>query len=114
MAAYESYADGKITRDEFLQRRDQLASDTERLTAEKATLAAQLTALEQAQDSELHTTAEAASEFLKAEDVTNEMLRQFIDRVNVFTGGRIEIVYRFSNPFMDSLAELQAEPVSNQ
>lgn len=111
MVAYESYADGKITRDAFIRRRDELASDIERLKAEKETLTAQLSSLEQAQSSELHEVADTASEFLKAEDVTNEMLRLFIDRVNVFTGGRVEIVYRFSDPFMDSLAELQAKPV---
>lgn len=111
MVAYENYADGKITRDAFIRRRDELASDIERLKAEKETLTAQLSSLEQAQSSELHEVADTASEFLKAGDVTNEMLRLFIDRVNVFTGGRVEIVYRFSDPFMDSLAELQAKPV---
>lgn len=109
MTAYEQYSDGRLTREEFLRRRSDLAANMERLNDEKSKLNDQLKVLEQAQQSELHETAEAATEFLKAENVTNDMLLMFIDRVKVFTGGQIEIVYRFSDPFMETLAELQSD-----
>lgn len=109
MAAYEKYSDGRMAREVFLRRKDELAADTQRLTAEKENLEAQLTALEQAKSSELHEAAEAAADFLEAENVTNDMLLTFIDRVNVFTGNRVEIVYRFNDPFMETLAEIQNE-----
>ncbi|CAK7087418.1 MAG: hypothetical protein ENTB_04218 [Enterocloster aldenensis] len=113
MAAYERYSEGNITRDEFIRQKDRLAADTDRLTAEKAVLEKQLAVLEQAQASELHETAGTAAQFLKASDVTNEMLLNFIDRVLVFTGGRVEIVYRFSNPFLESLKALHEESEKN-
>lgn len=102
MEAYEKYSDGKITRDEFIRFRDQLVSETETMTAEKTSLEERLALLEQSQSTELHDLAESALQFLKATDVTNEMLRGFIDRVLVFAGGRVEIVYQFNNPFEDT------------
>ena len=39
---------------------------------------------------------------LTADELTNEMLLFFIDRVNVFSGMRVEIIYRFS----DEIAKL--------
>lgn len=113
MAAYEQYSDGALTRDGFLRRRAELASALERLTAEKDALSEKLKVLEQAKSSELHEAAEAATEFLKAENVTNEMLLTFIDRVLVYSGNRVEIVYRFSDPFMETLAETQQEVEDN-
>lgn len=109
MTAYEQYSDGKMTRENFLRKKKEVAADIERLVDEKEKLVRQLTALEQAKSSELHETAEAADEFLRAENVTNDMLLTFIDRVNVFSGNRVEIVYRFSNPFMETLIEIQNE-----
>ncbi len=112
MDAYEQYSDGKLSREGFLQRKAELVSELERLNAEKAALEEKLKVLEQAQESELHEAAGAASEFLRAENVTNDMLLNFIDRVNVFTGGRVEIVYRFSGQFLEGLAEIQKESES--
>lgn len=34
---------------------------------------------------------------LTADELTNEMLLFFIDRVNVYSGMRVEIIYRFSD-----------------
>lgn len=41
--------------------------------------------------------------------MTNDMLLTFIDRVLVYAGNRVEIVYRFSDPFMETLTEIQQE-----
>lgn len=107
MESYEQYSDGKISRETFLSRRSEFGAEVERLTAEKTALEEQLMVLEQSQKSELHEAAEAAANFLKTENVTNAMLLTFIERVNVFTGNRVEIVYRFSDPFLETLTEIQ-------
>ena len=46
-----------------------------------------------------------AEAFLKAENVTNQMLKSFIERVDVYTGSRIEIRYRFNNPFRTEMED---------
>ena len=97
--AYERYSDGGISRDEFLHIRDLAAAQTQRLEAQKISLEKDLTELRQAESSELKETAAKAEAFLKAENVTNQMLKSFIKRVDVYTGSRIEIRYRFNNPF---------------
>ena len=99
MTAYERYSDGKISREEFLQVREMVSAETAQLEAQKAAYETELTDIEQAESNELKEAATKASDFLKAENVTNQMLRTFIERVDVYTGSRIEIRYRFSNPF---------------
>lgn len=109
MESYEQYSDGKISRETFLSRRAGLVAEVERLTGEKTALEEQLAVMEQAQKSELHEAAEAATNFLSSENVTNAMLLNFIERVNVFTGNRVEIAYRFSDPFLEALTEIQLD-----
>lgn len=43
--------------------------------------------------------AQKAEEFLSREIFTNDMLLYFIDKVKVYSGGKIEIVYRFQDVF---------------
>lgn len=101
MAAYEQYADGKLSKDAYLARRDELAAEAARLNGERDDLGGRLKAMEQSRDSGATETAAAAREFLRAEDVTNDMLLNFVGSVKVFSGGRVEIDYRFRNPFSD-------------
>ena len=49
---------------------------------------------------------EPADSFFQAGNITNQMLLQFIERVNVYSGMKVEIVYKFSDPFMQSLQML--------
>lgn len=97
--AYERYTDGKMSRGEFAALRQKIMAETDTLEAEKAALEGQLDDLEKAKDTEAHELATAGSAFLKAENITNQMLLTFIEKVLVYTGGRVEIVYRFRNPF---------------
>ena len=76
------------------------------LEEQRASLEKRLADLTAASSPELHETAVAADLFLGAENVTNQMLLQFIERVNVYSGMRAEIVYKFSDPFMQSLQAL--------
>lgn len=96
---YERYADGSLSKEEFLVIRNKIVQETESLEKEKTALEEQLSTLEQSGDTELKELAAEASSFLEADNVTNEMLRLFIDKVYVYSGMRIEIVYRFKNPF---------------
>lgn len=106
MDAYERYSDGEISRGEFMKARDRITAENASLEAQKARLEKQLSELEQASSSELRETAAAADSFFRAGNITNQMLLQFIERVNVYSGMKVEIVYKFSDPFMQSLQML--------
>ena len=106
MAAYERYSEGEITRESFIWEKDRLMADNAALEEQRASLEKQLADLTAASSPELHETAVAADLFLGAGNVTNQMLLQFIERVNVYSGMRVEIVYKFSDPFMQSLQTL--------
>lgn len=62
-----------------------------------------LKALEENADPEMEMYVSEAQEFLNTETVTNQMLLQFIERVDVYTGMRIEIHYRFSDELISEL-----------
>lgn len=53
--------------------------------------------LKQIGNRELTETCDMARKTLTADELTNEMLLFFIDRVNVYSGMRVEIIYRFSD-----------------
>lgn len=97
ITAYERYSDGQTTRDIFLIERDKLAAETQQLTDEKAKLEQELMSLSQAQDSELTAMADTARTYLKADELTNRMALCFIDRIDVYSGMRLHIHYRFSD-----------------
>ena len=46
-----------------------------------------------------------ARQVLSADEQTNEMLLFFIDRVNVYSGMRVEIIYRFSDEIAAAMQE---------
>lgn len=103
MQSYEKYSDGKISRDEFMVIRSRITSETELLEAEKSSLETQLAEMEHSAATAEDGTTHLAEQFLNADNATNQMLLLFIEKVNVFAGGRIEIVYRFSDPFRNLL-----------
>lgn len=76
--AYEKYVDGQITREDFLSMRDKLAGELAKLNEEKASIESDLAAYEAAEDSELILLGQEAESFLKAKEVTNQMLLHFI------------------------------------
>lgn len=108
MIAYERYTDGAMERVDFKVLSERIAQEVQQLEQEKAQLQTELAKLETELFSQGDGTAKSAEEFLKAENVTNEMLLAFIDRVYVYSGMRVEIVYRFSDPFAQTIAEQQA------
>lgn len=99
MQSYEQYSEGKISKEAFAAVRERITLETEQLTKEKAELTEQLTALENTISVSRDSMMDAATEFLGAENLTNDMLKLFIDKVLIYSKDRIEIVYNFSDPF---------------
>ena len=105
VTGYERYSDGEISRSEFTALRDQLAAELEKLGEEKRALEQQLAELQSTVDPELKQLAAAADEALNAEQVTNEMLLFFIERIDVYSGMRVEITYRFRDVLEGIISE---------
>ena len=97
VSAYERYAEGRLQRDIYLMERDKLNAENDRLSAEKERLEKGLLSLSQSRNRELTETCDLARRTLTADELINEMLLFFIDRVNVYSGMRVEIIYRFSD-----------------
>ena len=70
---------------------------------EKSKLEKQLTEMQNAVDPEMNQLTATAYEFLNAEQITNQMLLFFIDRIYVYSGMRIEIKYKFKDTLKDVL-----------
>ena len=97
VSAYERYAEGRLQRNIYLMERDKLNAESDSLSSEKERLEKELLALSQSRNRELTETCDMARKTLTADELTNEMLLFFIDRVNVYSGMRVEIIYRFSD-----------------
>lgn len=89
--------------------RDEVAAEVERLNSEKLIMEEQLSTLLHAEKPELGSMAASASCFLKEKEITNQMLRFFVDRVYVYSGMKLDIRYKFSDGLMTTLQAYQAE-----
>ena len=98
-AAYEKYVDGIISRDEFLAVKTKLSANEEKLHTELDRLKNELAIIMARKNESTVHLANKAEDFLSKESFTNEMLLYFIDKVKVYSGGRIEIVYQFQDVF---------------
>lgn len=90
--AYERYADGSLSQELYLAERDRLYSTADILAVEKEKLEKELVSLIRSKNQDMTDTVQKAQEVLSASDLTNDMLLFFIDRVNVYTGMRVEII----------------------
>lgn len=94
IALYDKYADGKLEREFFLNEKKQYDADMEKLEEE-------LAALRQAQEEEeseqegSQRKADQAMAFLEEEELTEDMKDKLIEKVVVYPGNRIEIVWKF-------------------
>lgn len=102
-AAYERYVDELITRDDFLSIKAKLSEEEDKLKSEVDTLQNELKTVMAYQDSRTKQLADKAEDFLSRECFTNEMIKYFIDKVKLYSGNRIEIVYRFQDIFENLL-----------
>ena len=94
IALYDKYADGKLEREFFLNEKKQYDADMEKMEEE-------LAALRQAQEEEKteqqgsERKADQAMAFLEEEELTEDMKEKLIEKVIVYPGDRIEIVWKF-------------------
>ena len=98
IALYDKYADGKLEREFFLIEKKQYDADMEKMEEE-------LAALRQAQEEEetkqqgSERKADQAMAFLEEEELTEDMKEKLIEKVIVYPGDRIEIVWKFEGCF---------------
>lgn len=94
IALYDKYADGKLEREFFLNEKKQYDADMEKMEEE-------LAALRQAQEEEEteqqgpERKADQAMAFLEEEELTEDMKEKLIEKVIVYPGDRIEIVWKY-------------------
>lgn len=90
IALYDKYADGKLEREFFLNEKKQYNADMEQLEQE-------LAALRQTQEEQegSQRKADQALAFLDEEELTEDMKEKLIEKVIVYPGKRIEIVWKF-------------------
>lgn len=94
IALYDKYADGKLEREFFLNEKRQYDADMGKLEEE-------LAALRQAQEEQeieqegSQRKADQALVFLEEEELTEDMKEKLIEKVIVYPGNRIEIVWKF-------------------
>ena len=94
IALYDKYADGKLEREFFLNEKKQYDADMEQLEQELAAL--RQTQEEQETEQEgFQRKADQAMAFLDEEELTEDMKEKLIEKVIVYPGNRIEIVWKF-------------------
>lgn len=93
-ALYDKYADGKLEREFFLNEKKKYDADMERMEAELAALRQTQEAEESIQDGSKRK-AEQAMGFLEEDELTEDMKEKLIEKVIVYPGNRIEIVWKF-------------------
>ena len=107
ISTYERYADGRLERDIYLMEKDKMTAEGDRLTAEKEQLEKELLSLVQSKNQDMVDAVNKAQDVLSAGELTNEMLLFFIDRVNVYTGMRVEIIYRFTDEIAKAIEDMK-------
>ena len=91
----------------YLAERDKLYVEADTLTDEKDKLEKELLSLVQSKNQDMADAINKAEEVLSAGELTNEMLLFFIDRVNVYTGMRVEIIYRFTDEIAKAIEDMK-------
>ena len=100
---YESYAEGRLNREAFLARKENLSAESDKLETEKSNLEQKLATTPQSKNPATKETVTKARETISADAITNEMLLYFIDRANIYSGMRVEIIYRFTDEIANIL-----------
>ena len=103
VTAYERCSDGIISRSEFMAIWEELSVELDSCAEKKAEVEKQLKDLANAIDPELKQLTEKAHDILSAEQITNKMLLFFVDRIYVYSGMKIEIIYKFKDTLKEIL-----------
>lgn len=102
-SAYEKYVDEMISKDEFMAIKAKLMVDEEKLNKEIENYRNELKIIVANKNDSMVTLTEKAEDYISRECLTNDMMLYFIDKVNVYSGGKIEIVYRFKDIFENAM-----------
>lgn len=94
IALYDKYADGKLEREFFLNEKKQYDADMEKMEEELAALR-QAQEEEEAEQEGSQRKADQAMAFLEEKELTEDMKEKLIEKVIVYPGDRIEIVWKF-------------------
>lgn len=105
-SAYEKYVDDIISKDEFLTIKAKLSVEETALNKELEGYQNELTIIMNQKNDNTVKLTEKAEDFLSRQSFTNEMLLYFIDKIKVYSGNKIEIVYRFQDVF-NNAAEIK-------
>lgn len=93
-ALYDKYADGRLDREIFLNEKKKYDADMERMAEKLAALKQTQEAEESALDGSMRK-AKQALMFLEEDELTEDMKEKLIEKVVIYPGNRIEIVWRF-------------------
>ena len=93
---YEKYKDGQIDRDEFVAGRNELNAQAEEIK-EKMKEAA----LRQGGKDEVKRIGEIVKKYREAKELTKEMEKVFVERVEVYDGERIKVKWKFDKLIMN-------------
>lgn len=102
IALYDKYADGKLEREFFLNEKKQYDADMEKMEEELAALR-QAQEEEEAEQEGSQRKADQAMAFLEEKELTEDMKEKLIEKVIVYPGDRIEIVWKFEGHSTNSM-----------
>ena len=94
IALYDKYADGKLEREFFLNEKKRYDADMKKMEEELAALRQAQEEEETKQENSQRKTDQALA-FLDEEELTEDMKEKLIEKVLVYPGNRIEIVWKF-------------------
>lgn len=95
MGLYDRYAGGEINREAFIERKREYNLETEKLEAKLSSLRQEE---EQGEESGVvRQTAEIMSAYQECSELTESMKENLIDKVFVYEGGRIEVVWSYGD-----------------
>ena len=91
---------GEITKEEYMNQRDQLASRQQELKDRLAELQRKQQAVDQEQDREAGRFLESCRRYRPKKMLNNEMAKAFVEKILIYTPDRIEIKWNFSDDLL--------------
>lgn len=108
MRKYEAYAEGMITKDEYLSAKRELTDNINALQ-EEAERFSRLSAEEEAYKNKVASVVELLENEMKHEKITQDLADALIDTVYVYDKKRIEVVFTFEDILMKAMERYQKE-----
>jgi outer membrane murein-binding lipoprotein Lpp len=106
---YEAYAENRVSKIDYLSRRDQIRTKVDQLQIARNKLTADADALKDLQGSADHY-AVLADQIDFAKGLTREQVDAFIERVNIYNEDNYEIIFKFDDLLKRIIREVEAKP----